>query len=275
MPGRFRFKGNAIAAGGYISAPFHEIIEIQAASALPEIGGYGSATSVDFRYREILRFRRANSEVVGSKCACDHGEPHFATRVKATIEGLNIMDMVTADCVVANLAAQYDPGAPGESSVRLVGSCFENLRIAGIPVKVRQAVNVLDRFDTYTRLRKAYGTADAGVLELFGDAALRGRFHQAPAKVAQWFSHPVAAAAEMPAANGVSYVSLVSNLEPEGGGFDCWGHVIHVPGFGSIALGEVSISPTSRSVTMIQIDLDCPFTARMMFCSAVDGCDPG
>jgi hypothetical protein len=275
MPGRFRYKGNAIGAGGNISVPFNEIIEIQAASSLPEIGGYGSATAVDFRYREILHFRRANSEVVGSQGTCDHGEPDFSTRIKATIEGLNIMDMVTADRVVANLVAKYESDVPGEPSVRFVGSRFENLRIAGIPVKVGLAVDVLDRFDTHKSLREAYGKGDSSVLALFGDAALRGRFHEAPSKVSQWFSHPMAVAPQMPAANGVSRVSLVSTLEPEDGGFDCWGHVIHVRGFGTIALGEVSISATSRSVTMIQICLNCPVEGSIMCCSAVDGCDPG
>src|SRR5580704_12595377 len=112
MPGRFRFKGNAIGVGGHISAPFNETIEIQAASALPDIGGYGSATSVDFRHRGILSFRRANSEVFGSKCAGEDGEPDeagFSTRIRATVEGLNILDMVTADRVVASVAATYKP----------------------------------------------------------------------------------------------------------------------------------------------------------------------
>ena len=45
MPGRFRFRGSAIGAGGHITVPFNEIIELQAASALPEIGGHGTARS--------------------------------------------------------------------------------------------------------------------------------------------------------------------------------------------------------------------------------------
>jgi hypothetical protein len=276
VPGHFRFKGTAIGAGGYVSVPFNEVIEVQAASALPEVGGHGSARSVDFRYREMVRFDLAYSEVVGSTCNSDEndGKPVFSTRVRAAVEGLNIMDVITADRIVANLVSTFEGEGPGEPSVRLLGSRFENLRIAGIPVKVIPAVDVLDKYDTYTSIREAYGHAE-GVRDLFGDAALRERFHEAPPKVAQWFSHPVAAQSELPAINGISTVSLVRKLEPESGGLDCWGHVIHVAGFGTVRLGEVSISPLSRSVTMLLVDSHCPVIARVEFAKAEDGCGPG
>jgi len=276
VPGRFRFKGTAIGASGYISVPFNEVIEVQAASALSEIGGHGSARSVDFRHREMVRFDLAYSEVVGSTCNCNEndGKPVFSTRVRAAVEGLNIMDMVTADRIVAHLVSTFEAEGPGEPSVRLLGSRFENLRIAGIPVKVIPAVDVLDKHNTYTSFREAYGHADS-VRDLFGDAAFRERFHEAPPKVAQWFSHPVAAQSELPAINGISTVSLVRRLEPESGGLDCWGHVIHVPGFGTVRLGEVNISTRSRSVTMLGIDSHCPVIGKIEFCKAEDGCGPG
>ena len=276
MPGRFRFRGTAIGAGGHIAIPFNEIIEVQAAAALPEIGGYGSARSVDFHYREILRFDLAHSEVIGSLSGDHDGNQVFSTLVKSTVEGLNVMDIVTADRIVAHLVSTFrsKEGTTVEPSVKLIGSRFENLHIAGIPIKVVPALDVLDKYDTHSSLREAYGSVER-VRDLFGDASLRERFHEAPPKVARWFSHPVEAHAQMPAINGISSVSLVRKLEPEGGGLDCWGHVIHVEGFGTIRLGEVSISSLSRSVTMLQIDLGCPVTGVMMACQAEDGCNPG
>jgi hypothetical protein len=272
LPGRFRFRGTAIGAGGHITMPFNELIELQATSALPEIGGHGTARSVDFRCREILRFDLAQSEVTGSQCTNGDGKPVFSTRIKSTVEGLNVMDMVTADRIVANLVSTC-PEA-GEPSVKLLGSRFENLRVAGIPIKVVPALDVLDRYSTHTSLLNAYGSVER-VRDLFGDESLRERFHEAPPQVARWFSHPVEANPEMPAINGISSVSLVRKLEPEGEELDCWGHVIRVEGFGTVRLGEVSVSSLSRSVTMLQIDLNCPFVGRMMFCTSEDGCNPG
>src|SRR5215471_11335815 len=122
MPGQVRFKGTAIGAGGVIDVPFNEIIEVQAAAALPEIGGYGTARSVNFRHREILSFDLAHSEVVGSRLKGADGVPVFTTLVKSTVEGFNVMGMVTADRIVANLVSTFKGEGPGESSVRLVGS---------------------------------------------------------------------------------------------------------------------------------------------------------
>jgi hypothetical protein len=274
MPGQVRFKATAIGAGGFIAVPFNEIIEVQAASALPEIGGYGTARSVDFRYREILSFDLAHTEVVGSRLAdADDGVHVFSTLVKSTVEGFNVMGMVTADRIVANLVSTFKGESPGELSVRLVGSRFENLRIAGIPVKVILAVDTLDKYDTYQSLRYGY-ESDECVRDLFGDLSLRERFDKAPSKVAQWFSHGCKIHPELPAIDGISRVSLVRGLEPEDSGFDCWGHVIHVHGFGTIRLGEVAINRLTRSVTMVQIDLGCPITGRLMCCASEDGCNP-
>jgi hypothetical protein len=79
------------------AAPFQEIIDIQAAVALPEIGGYGTARSTNFRYREILHFDVAHSAVTGSNSNGKGNGFVHNTLIKATVEGCNITGMVTAD----------------------------------------------------------------------------------------------------------------------------------------------------------------------------------
>jgi hypothetical protein len=282
MPGRFRFRGNAIGAAGQISIPFQEIIEVQAASALPEIGGYSKAKSAHFRYREILHFDSAHTEVVGSRLPPEDDMPVFATLVKSTVEGLNIMGMVTADRTVANLVSTYRGEDPGEPEVRLIGSRFENLKIAGIPVTVVLNTDTLDSHDTYKGLRDAYKGGDKYVRGLFGDDSLRQRFPKAPAEIVQWFVHGMKPYDDLPEIEGVSSVSLVRALKPEGSSPEyaeywdsmCWGHVIRIEGFGTIRLGEVAISRLSRAVTMVQVELGCPVTGRVMCCSSEDGGSP-
>ena len=272
MPARFRFKASAYGAGGHITAPFNEVIEVQAGSALPEIGGYGTASSDRFRYREILHFDRAHSEVVGSRFPGDKGDV-YSILSKSTVDGLNIMGIVTADRIVANLVSTYKGEEPGEPTVRLIGSRFENLRIAGIPITVVLAVDTLDKYPTYSSLRTAYATDDC-VKDLFGDASLRKCFDKAPSKVAQWFSHSVNPQPQMPAIAGVSSVSLVRDLKPADGAIVCWGNVIPIEGFGTIRLGEVGVSQLTRSVTMVQVDLGCPIVGQVACCSSEDGGSP-
>jgi hypothetical protein len=274
MRERFGYKGVAVGVSGRFTVPFSDIIEVQATSALTEIGGYGSARSVDFSYRDILRFNLAHSLVVGSECCEDGAKPHFSTLVKSTVEGLNFLDMVTADRIVANVVSTYTEEVSGEPTIRLIGSRFENLRVAGIPVKVIQATDVLDKYGTYTSLHDAYPSVDR-VRGLFGEAALRARLPEAPPRVSRWFSHLAEPGPEMPVANDIARGSMVLRLEPESAGLDCWGHVINVEGFGTIRLAEVTISRLSRAVTMLQIDTCCPVKGRVMFCMADGGINPG
>lgn len=169
MSNRFRSSGYAIGASGEISRPFSEVIEVQAASVLPRIGGYGSARSVAFKHREILQYDLAHTEVIGAPCDGQDGKQSHSTRVRSTIEGLNIMGMVTADRVVATVFAHCKK----VSSLQLIGTYFDNLRIAGIPVEVDLAVDLFDRHDTYKSLKEAYKTDDTDVHKLLDQPALR------------------------------------------------------------------------------------------------------
>ncbi len=271
MPSRFRFHGYAIGAAGRIHRPFSELIEVQAATALPQIGGHGSARSARFKYRDIFQFDVAHSEVTGAPCHsdCDDKPASYGTHIQATLEGLNVMGMVTADRVVANLASTYGPASDGEPSVVLVGTRFENLRIAGIPVHVDLATDVFDRYPTHRALVQAYRT-DEGVRGLFDRVTLKDHAHQAPEHILRWFSHSHGGA-ELPATRGITSVSLVRELAAEKAGLELWGHVIHVPGFGTVRLAEIDISRVTRTVNMIQIDLDCPYKAQIMCAMIADG----
>ena len=265
MSSRFRFHGYAIGVAGQITQPFLETIEVQAATVLPAIGGRGTARVADFERRDLLRFHLAESEVSGSDCDCKTGEWSAATHLKASVEGLNIMGMVTADRIVANLVSTYSP-AVGQNSVRLLGTRFENLRIAGIPVKVDLATDLFDKYDTHSTLCGAYKDND-DVRNLMDRAAMR-HSSDVPAKIQRWLPSG-GSAGQMP-----ERLSLVRSLVPETGGLDAWGHIIHVPGFGTIRLAELDLSPATRVINMLQIRFDCPFKGRMMCLSVGDGGEP-
>jgi len=264
---RFRFHGFAIGAAGRVSKPVPELIEVQAATALPQIGGHGNARSANFKFRELLKFDLAHSEVTGTQCASGD-EPVFHTRITSTVEGLNIMEMVTADRVVATLGSTYTSDSDGEPAVRLIGTRFENLRIAGIPVEVDLATDVFDRYDTHRALTAAY-RRDEDVRGLVDKLCLKHRAKEAPEHILRWFHF--GEGDELPATRGVTPISLVRGFHARGGGLDPWGHVIHVPGFGTVRLAELEITTDTRNITMIQVDIDCAYEATMTVCSISDG----
>ncbi len=272
MPSRFRFQGSAIGVAGRIREPFQEMIEVQAATALPQIGGYGAARSAHFRYRELLRFELAHSVVTGSLLEEESvdGHPAHSTLIRTVVEGLNVMDMVTADRVVASLVSTHRAEPDGEPHVSIAGTRFENLRIAGVPVEVPLATDLLDRYDTHRAFREAYRT-DSAVRSLFDDTTLKQRYHEAPSVIQRWFHRPPDDDKELPETKGITTFSLARRVEPRGGPLECWGHVIHIEGFGTIRLAEIEISRFTRHITMIEIDLGCPVKGKVVVCSSEDG----
>jgi hypothetical protein len=133
------------------------------------------------------------------------------------------------------------------------------------------AVDFYDRFDTLRTLAHAYKT-DESVRALVDQLTLKHRAKEAPAHILRWFSASEDGG-ELPTSRGITSLSLVRGLSPRRAGLDCWGHVIHVEGFGTIRLAEVEISKVTRNVNMIQVDLDCPYKGQVMACSIADGGD--
>jgi hypothetical protein len=273
LASRFRFRGSAFAAAGRIGRPFSEIIEVQAASTIAKFGGHAAAHSADFRHRDLVRFHLAHTAVTGSSHATngDDKKLTFSTRIAAIIEGLNIHDIVTADRVVAMLVSTYTPESDGEPSVHLIGSHFENLRVAGIPIDVDLAIDVFDKHHTHRALAGAYQN-DPSARELIDKLSLSHRAKEAPPHILRWFN-PSSGSRELPATRGITATSLVRGMTPAKPGLDCWGHVIHIPGFGTVRLAEVEISKTTRNLTMIQVNMGSPCEAELAFCDVIDGGD--
>ena len=262
MPSRFRFHGHAIGAGGRINHPFQEFINIQAASALPEIGGHGTAESSNFRFRDILHFKHASTEVTGTRTEIVKGKPVHRMLVRARVEGLDIMGMVTADRIEVRLVAFTGDDPDGEPCFKFTGSYFDNLKIAGVPVKVHLCVDVFDRLHNHGRLAKAY--KDEGEFRnLFHQLTLKEKLKEAPDRVRQWFQEAPEKGSDLPHVEGVTTLTLVRSLEPARPEFRCWGHVVYIEGFGTIHLAELSVSKYERHVTMIRADLGSPIDGNV------------
>jgi hypothetical protein len=271
LPTRFRFKGTAYAAAGVITTPFREIIEVQAPATLSEIGGYSSSHAEKFRHRNVIRFESAHTEVTGSRTHFDKAGETYSTLVRSSVEGLDILGMVTADRVVANLVSTYNLAEDEEPSVKLIGSRFEGLRIAGIPIHVHLCVGTLDKHHRHKDLKKAYAQRDKNVCDLFGDDDLKREHAHAPEEVKNYLDAPPSAGADMPHSEGTSTISIVRKLEHFSDALKFYGYVIHVPGFGTVRLGEVRICKHTRSLTMIQVHLGCPFEGDLGITATADG----
>jgi hypothetical protein len=241
---RFYYHGAAFALGGQITRPFNEIIEAQAATSLPSVGGYGAARVEKFRYRDLISFEHAESVVTGSEREGVHD-----TLAMTIIEGLNIMNIVTADKVVARLTSSHGPGS--DISLLPVGSYFENLRIAGRPIETR-AVDVLHRCGRLSELESSYRSEDAPFVDRDGRPY---RFAERRTETARVEGSPkghirhIDDCCMMTSIFGPPDVAAPFETKPGGG--------IYVSGFGEIRLGQYMVMREARRLTMIVIHLGC------------------
>jgi hypothetical protein len=229
MERTFLYHAQATGVSGRITLPIDEVIPVQAPAAIPVTGGYSFTRVENFRHRDIVSFRSATSVVQGDFNA--HDQAH-ETLVSTTIEGLNILDVVTADVIVARITSRH-PKEGREPSIIPLGSHFENLRIAGCPVEVRLDAGLFLRCQHYSEIRET----------IQADPEVRARL-----------SYGFADVAEQPP-NGALLCSLAAEVKVHCRELKADGHAIHVPHFGTVYLAEFFILPHTRSITMLRAEL--------------------
>jgi len=149
MAGRFFYHAFGVGLGGRITRPFCEVIESQAATALGTIGGVGLSHVDGYRFKHIVSFRSARAYAVGSK-----GEDgSLNTAVTVTVEGLNILDVITADVITARIASRHATN-DSEPMITTVGSEFRDLRIGENPVPTDIDRGLFGQELTFTDFKK-------------------------------------------------------------------------------------------------------------------------
>jgi hypothetical protein len=229
----FLYHGGAVAASGYLTLPVQETMEIQGSASLPVLGGHASVHSPRFSHRNFFSFERAETHVVGSFSEKDKA---FGTLATTTVDGINIMNVVTCDRLVARVTSKH-PADGSEPSFIPLGSRFENLRIAGHKIEVELATDLFTEHHTWTRLAEAHASKQT-VRDDLGKLST-GRLEK------------------LPASGGMIACTLARNLEKLPGGLSRKDHGIYVPHFGTVYLGEYFVSAHMHRLLMLHVDLGC------------------
>lgn len=245
MFSQFKFHADAYAASGVITSPTPHSIEVQAASTLPVTGGTSTARVENFKYEgqngKVLTFSSGYTQVLGYY---NDAEKAWLTSVTSTVENLNILDVVTADKIVARVSSKHT--GDGEPSIVLVGSHFENLVIAGHPVIPNLIVDAIDRCDTFSSMASAYQN-DAQFRALFGRVSLPGLG-----------SGPASKTIPM-TKDGMIGCTLVDGIQcPTSPQLGQLNTVVVVPQFGTIHLAELLVQSGERRLTMLRVELGTP-----------------
>jgi hypothetical protein len=337
------FHAEAYALTGKLMLPFETQIKKQAfvklegdskqvlLEAKGDVGGSGEETkklrekraqenylsqhSKNYRLESIISYSAAHTQVSGHRSK-KHPD-RFVTLATSSVENLNILNVVTADRVVAQISTTHIPGQYSPE-VTFLGTHFENLRIArrrtvpflnlnlaGKPPKPKENANDEEKekgkyYPTFGSsimkfAEQQYGKMRTGVGKFLAllepeqrEGLFRGYDEFSEFNYGQLQERASAEAkkdenTEAPAHNSDKWegvtCSLVEHVKIADGesseivvpGKDlnqppalfnappacCFGHVIHVPDFGTIFLAELKVNHNSFHLTMIRTELGC------------------
>lgn len=239
-----------------LEQPFHEKVRPQASVKLHGESHYQFKYAPPFRLEGILSYQSGYTQVAGH-CSSkpDHG---YATLTTSVIEGLNILEVLTADRIVAQISTEHplDGAVP---SVSFLGTRFENLRIAGHRLDIDTNLDIL-------------GPKPANDGSYFDQESVQNEISQQYQTLSTASNRPKWAQDRYPS-NGAAKqeadrfdCSLVNAVRNYPGAF---GHVFEIPHFGKFFLGELKVkrekapTPTDYDtyrfvLTMIRMELGCP-----------------
>jgi hypothetical protein len=251
----FYFHADANSLGGFIEKPFQGIVPSQASVSLPAVGGYATARTGTFNFEEIFSCRSAYSRVSGRQVGSDGPASVLVTSV---VEGLNILEVVTAERLVAQASVEY-PTDGGFPRISFTGSHFERLRIGGCDASLALNSSLLEcgngarvpREPITWPLFQETGRQQAAKLikSIKGDDD-RDAFRWLIERYG-WMDSD-----REPEEDRCVLCSLVDGVDRAIPGRS-FGHVVEIPDFGRIFLGELLVFPASIQLSMIRAELGC------------------
>ncbi len=252
------YHAEADILSGHLNLPFEHKIRPQGFLKLCEHGGYASQHLDKFHLEGVISFSSAYTQVAGNPdTKPGHG---WNTLTTSVIEGLNVMEVVTADRVVAQISTDH-PLEGYVPTVTFLGTRFENLRIAGYPVKLDFDPGILGAKPA----DDAPYTSDSAFLQRV--TRQHERIHankDLPAEILTRYNQLPSSSANRESIE----CSLVNQAEGSYPGRS-FGHVLEVPNFGKIHLAVLRLhqsdfkentdipKKTLIELTMINLEMGC------------------
>jgi len=225
------YDATAYVFSAELQQPIQRTVGKQSFVDLPAAGGYRFERAEPFRLEGIVSHEGGYSQVAGFQGSDGLGAITLATSV---LEGVNILDVLTADRVVAQITSEHAVGA-SVPSVSFLGTRFENLRIAGQKIEIDPQLDIL-------------GPKPKGDESYFNDGGVFSRIAHQYANIKRMTGLPQWASdqfnwdpAEAQSQNDLN-CSLVNGVSGAPG--KSYGHVIDIPFFGKIFLAELSVKRT-------------------------------
>lgn len=223
------FHANASAIGGFIERPFVKNIPVQSPTSLSPSGGADEADTANFQFEQIISARSTRSRVEGSFLG-----DLPTTRAMATVEGLNVLDTIRADELVAYISTEYPAQDPDVPKVDLSRTLINGLRVGEAILRVHLDLGILNDGDGKRFPKRPY------LLE-------KSLWKKADKK--------------FDPDKGFLQCTLVEKIEVVRGKLAAkivGTNIIEIANIGRIHLAEFIVSGNSYELIMMRLELGCP-----------------
>lgn len=263
----FYYHADASAVGGFLTHPERQLIRADGSCSLSQAGGETSGTLHNFRHGNVLSIRHARTYATGAPHRAVPQRPEdtqnalyasggWTTLVTAVVEGFNLLDVLTADRITARISLEY-PAGGNTPRVSVLGSGFENLRLEGEPLHLPLVPHLLQDSDVRPAGRD-WPSNEALVHSAIESARLVHCDTSMPDAIRHRFAG-VSCKQEI-AEKGYlrcSVVQPITQNRESTPGRRTAGHVVSLPGFGTLYFGELIVTRDAFRLAMVRAELGC------------------
>jgi hypothetical protein len=249
------YHANAHVLSGHLQRPIDEKIERQAPVALNDRrGGHFTRSTQDFSVEGLISFTKGETRVSGARNLKDNG---WVTLSTSSLEGLNVFEIITADRLVSQLStdhAYYEGDVPQGHvpHVTFLGTQFKNLRVAGFPVTLTLNLGICGDRPANDKSYLEDPTFLAGVKNQTSEIVKKiAKASGLPKELKEQYDEKLAHIDKLIRAceagdQGIREPITCSVVQSVGEipGVQSFGHVLVIPEFGTVALGEVVVGET-------------------------------
>jgi len=229
---------------GEFTRPLAHKIDQQAFLSLQgENDSYFFQEAKRFNANGLVSFESGYTRVAGSKSP-DHGWVALAT---AVVEGLNILDVITADRLVAQVSTAHPPFDGHVPRVTFLGTRFENLRVGGALVEPKMVLDICGNKPAHDRLY----SEDSGFVGRVDRQTRDIKDMGLPASLGVQYDNrlkQISGLKKRPKAYGKGYESTLKCSVVKSTGAvastKSFGNILHVPDLGFVSLGVLEVEET-------------------------------
>lgn len=242
------YHATANVLSGELQRPIVQKIELQAPVSLADRrGGLFSRSVQDVSIEGLISFTKGETRVSGSRSLKHQGWVTLATSV---LEGFNVFETITSDRLVNQVSTDHPYTNGHFPSVTFLGTQFGDLRVSGFPIhltlkhgicgpKPEGDTSYLRDFDFLTRVKEQTETI-ANATDL--PKEIRPKYIERLKRVEEL----IRIKGEDETVSRPEIVcSLVQHIDlskvDRGLGVQAFGHVLVIPHFGTVELGEIEV----------------------------------